>query len=229
MDVIEALRKRRSTRAYKPKPVDRGIILEILDAANCAPSWANTQPWEFYVAGGEALDNIRARYVQNLGRDIPRNPDLPAPQSWPEAHKNRTLAWGAKRLKTQWGIDPNNPEHQEALVAQQKELALNNNRFFDAPVVVFACMDKGLSQWSLCDMGVVSQSMMLAAQHHGLNTIIAFHFAGYPEILRQELQIPDNLNILFGIAIGYGDPESIQNKHIASRRPIEEFVKLVGF
>jgi nitroreductase len=49
MDVIEAIKGRRSIRKYKPDPVDDKTIEAVLDAARLAPSWANTQCWRFIV------------------------------------------------------------------------------------------------------------------------------------------------------------------------------------
>ena len=49
MDVIEAITTRRSIRKYKPDPVDEEKLEIVLEAARWAPSWANTQCWEFIV------------------------------------------------------------------------------------------------------------------------------------------------------------------------------------
>jgi len=57
MNVLEALEARRSIRAYKPDPVAPELIKGIIEAANKAPSWANTQPWEVFVASGAPLEN----------------------------------------------------------------------------------------------------------------------------------------------------------------------------
>lgn len=220
MNVLEALQERHSTRAYKAMAVERETILKVLEAANYAPSWANTQPWEFYVATGEPLTRLRERYLENFEKNVPPNPDIQVPQSWPEEHKKRTFEMGTARFAAM-GIDRDNVE-------ARNEIVKNNYRFFDAPVVIFPCIDRVLSQWSLFDMGSASQSLMLAAQHYGLNTIPAIMMAVYPDIIRQELQIPDHLNIVIGIALGYGDPDSIQNKYVTTRRPIDEFVRIVG-
>jgi len=58
MDVIDALNSRFTVRAFTPDPVHKGTILKILDAATRAPSSGNTQPWELFVAGGDALDGF---------------------------------------------------------------------------------------------------------------------------------------------------------------------------
>ena len=46
MDVLEALNSRFTCRAFKPKSVNRDIVLKIMENATRSPSWANTQPWE---------------------------------------------------------------------------------------------------------------------------------------------------------------------------------------
>lgn len=219
MNVLEALQERHSTRAFKPVAVDHEIILKVLEAANHAPSCANTQPWEFYVAAGKPLAHLREMYMENHKNGKPLKPNIPFPQRWPEAHKKRILAMRDAYFAAM-GIDREDVE-------ARSEIYNINLRFFDAPVVIFACMDGTLTQWSLFDMGSVSQSLMLAAQHYGLNTIPALMLAGYPEIIRQELRIPEHLNIVIGIALGYGDPDNIQNKFRSTRRPLEEFVKFV--
>lgn len=47
--VIEVLQTRRSIRTYAGKPVERGIIEEIIDCARLAPTSMNDQPWDFIV------------------------------------------------------------------------------------------------------------------------------------------------------------------------------------
>ncbi len=48
-EVIEAIKSRRSVRAYDPKPVPRDILQAVIDAGNEAPSAMNSQPWRFVV------------------------------------------------------------------------------------------------------------------------------------------------------------------------------------
>jgi len=47
MDVIEALKKRRSKRVFNPKPVSPELLKELIDCARLAPTARNIQPWEF--------------------------------------------------------------------------------------------------------------------------------------------------------------------------------------
>ena len=63
MDTAAAVNKRKSIRAFKPDPVPRKILREIMELALRAPSWANTQPWELAIASGSKLEEIKKRGV----------------------------------------------------------------------------------------------------------------------------------------------------------------------
>ncbi|MDK2880269.1 MAG: hypothetical protein PWQ99_44 [Clostridia bacterium] len=59
MDALEAIRSRRSIRNYSGKPVSRDLVKKLLEAAMCAPSAHNQQPWQFVVIEErETLDRI---------------------------------------------------------------------------------------------------------------------------------------------------------------------------
>jgi nitroreductase len=49
MELFEALKERRSYRAYEDKPVAEGVIKELLEAAVYAPSGMDAQPWAFVI------------------------------------------------------------------------------------------------------------------------------------------------------------------------------------
>lgn len=70
MDVLEAIRQRRATRGYTPKPVDEATVLALLDAAVHAPSANNLQPWSFAVIQDrELLKEISEEAKAALARD----------------------------------------------------------------------------------------------------------------------------------------------------------------
>ena len=71
MDVVEAMRSRKSIRAFKPDPVSKQVLEEILEAACRAPSALNTQPWEFFVIGGDALKQVCEENVKHLKAGAP--------------------------------------------------------------------------------------------------------------------------------------------------------------
>jgi nitroreductase len=137
--------------------------------------------------------------------------ETPRPTEWPEITE--------KRIK-QLGSDM----ERDCGAAAVQFTALNQ-AMFNAPMVVYICMDKVLSEWSLYDIGAYSQSFMLAALEQGLSTIPAITLALFPDILRRELKIPDNLKITLGIAVGYADKGNDVNKFVSARSPIAETVR----
>ena len=48
-DLLDAIKTRRSIRKYLPKPVQKEVVLRVLEAAGWAPSAHNSQPWRFIV------------------------------------------------------------------------------------------------------------------------------------------------------------------------------------
>ena len=75
MDIIEAIKSRKSIRAYKSDPVPRDILRNILEIAGRAPSAMNTQPWEFTVISGNPLANIARDNAAKLSAGEMPNPE----------------------------------------------------------------------------------------------------------------------------------------------------------
>ena len=73
MNYDEVVLGRRSIRGYKPDPVPRALIEEIIGLAMRAPSSMNTQPWNFYVVTGEPLDRIRAGNTERMVAGVPQS------------------------------------------------------------------------------------------------------------------------------------------------------------
>ena len=211
MNVTEALSARRSIRAFKPDPIPTDTMHAILNAAIRTPSWANSQPWEIYVAQGKTLSNIKSEFLRNYSTGENAGPELSRPTDWPESAKKR-----------QKELYPDMVRDCGDAVKQFGEL---NNKLFNAPAVIYLCMDKILAHWSVFDLGAFTQSIMLLAVEHGLGTIPAVTLVNYPQVIRNALNIPDNLTVIFGIAIGYVDNDNAINHFCSARSPIEEVVK----
>ena len=213
MNVSETLQTRHSCRAFKPDPIDKDELLAMLNTALRTPSWANSQPWEIFVAGGELLKEINMEFLKDYP-NIPANLDIPRPKNWPSAITKRQKEFIS-------GI---------SLAAGEaaKQFGELNQKFFNAPAVIYLCMDKSLTTWSMFDLGALSQSIMLMAAENGLATIPAAILVYYPEILRNKLDIPDNYSIVLGIAIGYEDKQHPINKFKSARRPISDVATIKG-
>lgn len=55
MDLMEAIKTRRSVRRYKETPVPDSLLREVLNSARLAPSADNSQPWKFVIVRDEQV------------------------------------------------------------------------------------------------------------------------------------------------------------------------------
>jgi nitroreductase len=76
VEVEEAIRTRRTHKAYRPEPVDRQLLEEILDLARWAPNHNLTNPWRFRVIGPEALERLKEAAGSESAAKLDRAPTL---------------------------------------------------------------------------------------------------------------------------------------------------------
>ncbi len=218
MDVVEAILARRSVRDFLSKPVPRETVMKILEAATRSPSGGNAQPWEIFVAAGATLERIRKVYLERY-HGMAGSPGRPAgpggPPSQPAYIQERMTTIRNERLRL-LGLDPADP-------ASARVFAEWGARMFGVPVLVVICMDKALS--SSLDIGLFVQTVCLAAQGYGVDSFIAGALVSQQDVLRREMGIPDGLNIVTGIGLGYANPANIINTYRSPRRPTEEVVR----
>ncbi len=60
MELEDAIRTRRTHKAYAPEPVDRATLDELFELARWAPNHKLTNPWRFRVLGPNALERLKA-------------------------------------------------------------------------------------------------------------------------------------------------------------------------
>jgi nitroreductase len=61
MDVYEAIKSRRSVRAYETKQIPDDVLMRILEAGRAAPSASNSQPWHFIVVKSQEKREILSK------------------------------------------------------------------------------------------------------------------------------------------------------------------------
>lgn len=76
MDVEEAIRTRRTHKAYRQEPVSREVLDELFDLARWAPNHNLTAPWRFRVLGPRALERLKAIAGPEAGLKLDRAPTL---------------------------------------------------------------------------------------------------------------------------------------------------------
>lgn len=220
MEIVEAIKARKSIRAFLPRPVAKQVLEEVLELAARSPSWANTQPWEVAVIGGEIMEQVKEALLEEVSSEVSPNPDIPFPR-FDEPYVSRSRDLG-RRLYEVLGISR---EDREA----RREWARQGSKLFDAPNGFIFCLDKVLGPYSMLDLGLFSQSVMLAALAFGLGTCSLAAAAPYPHVLRRILDIPDNKKIVYGMAIGYPDWQHPTNRLESQREPMASFTQWSGF
>jgi len=221
--VDEVICGRRSVRAFLPKPVPQETILEILNVASYAPSGTNTQPWLVTVVTGakkEALSHELIEMALDPERDALQTQEYSYyPEKWihPYLDRRRKVGYDLYGLL---GIAK----------GDRKKMALQfarNYAFFDAPVGLFFTIDRIMGQGSWLDYGMFLQNVMLAARARGLDTCPQAAFIKYHRIVARHLDIPDNQQLLCGMALGFKDPLKPENTLISEREPAKNFTRFV--
>jgi len=76
MDAEEAIRTRRTHKAYGPEPVARDTLEELLELARWAPNHDLTNPWRFRVLGPGALERLKRAAGAEAAAKLDRAPTL---------------------------------------------------------------------------------------------------------------------------------------------------------
>jgi nitroreductase len=207
-DLEEAIAERHSTRMFlRDKPVPPDLVYEALTLAMRAPSNSNIQPWHLVLASGPARDRLVEALLEVAAVESPAVPVLPPSF----AHMRRDL--GAL-VYGSMGISRHDAEARRIAV-------LRNWEFFRAPLAGIVCMHRDLDYVDAVGVGLFLQTLLLALTARGLGTCVQVSIAGYPDIVREQLNIGEDMRILSGLAIGYPDPSFPANDLHVPRNPVE--------
>jgi nitroreductase len=210
-DLEEVIRQRRSIRMFLPdRPVPRELVEEALDLAIRAPSNSNIQPWHVVFASGAARERLVAALLKEAQAGPPKIPPLP------EAFNHFRSDTG-KVVYGSMGIARDDLEGRRVAV-------LRNWEFFRAPLAGVVCMDHELGLTDAVGVGMFLQTLVLALTARGLGTCVQVSIAGYPDVIRKQLDIPAEFTILCGLSVGYPDPDFPANHIRVGREPIEQNV-----
>ena len=220
MELIEAIKSRKSIRGYKPTPVPKEILTEILEVATCAPSGLNIQPWEFTVLGGKVLDDLKQALQEQFLAGVEPLPDFPF-KTPTGSYRKRQVELGIT-LYQLMGIAREDKE-------KRNQWTLKMLRAFDAPNAIIVSMDEETSSFlAMFSLGTVTQTIALTAVNFGLGTCIQRVLIDYPEVVRQIVGIPESKKLAIGIAIGYPDWDFPANKLQTTREPLANIVTWRG-
>ena len=222
MGLLEAIKSRRSIRAFKPDPVPREVLTELLDVARWSPSGTNAQPWEFFVLTGEVLDKLHHTMVEKVpsGEIMKPRPDI----EMFVKHAKGPYAKRQGKFFKQF-LDLLEPEEGKTKMQKWLEQSVSD---YGAPALIIIVADKSAGGWFIFDTGLITQTIALAAQEYGLGTRILGDVTAFPEEMRRIASIPESKRVIIGIAIGYPDWESPLNSLRTEREPVEKLVTWRG-
>jgi nitroreductase len=216
MDLFQAMKERKSIRAFKPDPVPRETIEEILGLVTSAPSAINLQPWEFTVVMGEEKARLSRRLLKSYKeKQISCSPGNVKPLA--ETFSRR----GVESFKLM------NPYLEE--MGAQFDCFVNEGscNFYGAPVAIILTLDNAFSKARLVDMGVALGYLVLVAHGLGLATCPIGLICAYEDDIRELLDIPDNKDVVIGVALGYPDGASPVNRFKSPRDGLGNFVRWI--
>jgi nitroreductase len=206
-EFLRFLRRRRSTRVYKKKPVEIEKLRMILEAGRFAPTGGNRQPCEYIVVRGrELLDQARTvaiRTLQELGESVKeafhRHDELkePLPEEFIPI-ENYPPVW--ERMAKKW--------------EEGSDLLL-----YHAPALILIQTTRGATSSADVDAGLSAMQMVLMAETLGLGTCLNGFLVSAikrSEDLRKVLKISDDHQVHVTFTVGYPDVEFLR---VVARNP----------
>ena len=203
--------ERHSVRKFTSKEIPKDVLNDIISTSLLSPSWTNSQPWKLYIASGKALNEIKKAWLNNYETKVERKPDIPI------AHRDEFSELSQKNMGE--------------LIKTFKEFTNDdimtyNYIMFNAPTVIYFTLNKGYSKWSTYDLGSISMALMLAAKDRGIDSIQATSVVVFPDVLRKVLKIPDDEDIIIGIAFGY-EEKCKANDYRAPKLKVDDVCKFI--
>ncbi|WP_414980373.1 nitroreductase family protein [Congregibacter sp.] len=213
----EILESRRSCRAFLPESLSDEQLQTLLSPSLRAPSNCNTQPWYLHVASGDALERLRKRLPDDFANGR-MTLDFPYDGKYVDVFKERQYA-SAHALYGAMDIAREDKGARQAAF-------MRNFSFFDAPHVGFFFLPEGFSEREACDLGMFAQSVMLLLESVGLASCPQTALAFLSDSVREELSVPRDQRLMFGLSFGYADPDAPANRCVTDRADASQLITL---
>lgn len=223
MTVNEAVRRRRSIRAFLPTPVPEAVLREVLDAARWAPSGSNIQAWKVVAVAGEERDAIVRMALEAMGTpSMTSNDDFPIypPNLW-EPLRTRRFAL-AEDMYRALGI----PREDKA--ARLRHVA-RNFELFGAPVALFFVIDRRVAHGQWAHLGMLIQTVALLLEERGLGCCMQEAWAQFRPQLAAHFGLPAEEMVYCGMAVGHPDGARPVNGFPRERISVDELAQFRGF
>ncbi len=216
MNFEEVYHSERMTRKFTNRRVLDSVLEKIVKEAQLSPSLLNSQPCKVYMVTGQSLSKLKKETQLEDQKGVKPHEDF------------------ASMLSLDWDTFPS--QNMATMGALQTYFFRNksqlfvtaNHEMFNAPVIAFLTISKKSPAWSVFDLGIFSQSLMLNALNNGLGVMPAHSLVSYPELVRKYAGIPKNEAVGMAIGLGYKDKTAEVNdsKFYPARVPFEKIYKI---
>jgi len=219
MSLSELLTKRSSTRAFLPTEIEKSLLESIFTSAQGSISNCNVQPWHTIVVSGKAKDSLKDKLLAEVMSGRTPYPDFDWSPKYKGIHRERQFG-SANALYGTMNIA------REDKKARQLSM-LRNWQFFDAPHVVFFCMEKYLGIMGAVDVGIYAQTLALLLEENNISSCMQGALGQFPGPVIKQLDIPEGVGILFGMSFGFADHNAAANNTRTSRAALHEAVQFI--
>ncbi len=185
MEVLQAIHTRRSVRKFLDRLVPKDVLIEILEAANLAPSATNRQPWEFLVADGETIRRLEGTLA--------------------EAFRERVAGVGEAAMRRAiQGLSLPEEDGGDRL----QGLGTFYRTMGGAPVLIGVVIPREKDPWlwknNICDAAAAIENLLIAAWDKGLGTCwMTGPLKGRYDTIAAFLGVPADRELLSIIPLGY--------------------------
>ncbi len=211
---------RYSCRAYTSEPVARAEIEAALEDAQQVPSWCNSQPWQVAICDKAETDRLREAFFVHTA-EAKHSSDVPFPSAYENEYKDRRRECGWQ-LYDAVGVKKGD---RDASTRQMRE----NFRLFGAPHFALITTPKALGPYGILDCGAYITALTLALQERQIASVPMASVAGFAPFMREWFSVPDDRDVLCGIAFGRADPDHPANGFRTTRAPLDQVVDWHGF
>lgn len=222
MNVTDAIKGRISARAFTDKPVTEADLKAIIEVARWSPSGGNCQPWHIYGLAGDSMTRFRKELAAVMAAD-PMGEEGEFhiyPPAIKEPYRSRRFKCGEDLYAS-----INIPRDNKA--GRLMQLAKNYD-FFGAPAAFFFAIDRQMGPGQWAHLGMLMQTIALAAEDKGLATCMQEAWARRHSFIRKFFNIPEELQVYCGIAVGEKDTGAPINNWRTERAPVDEILSFAG-
>ena len=214
MDLLELMKKRKSIRHFTPEQPTKEVILECLEAALWAPNPTSQQPWRFIVLTGAKLRKVITVIEENYAEALQNKEQQPAP---PLSDKMTKILNGRKEKAFQQMISFIKEKGMD-----MHALGKGNFNFHNAPVgIIFATYPWKDQNFLKCTVSAM-ENLLLAATAKGLGTCWINVVSICQDYIKKSLNLPEELILVDGVALGYPVADSSLNQLPRERLPVSE-------